>query len=195
MSPRILVVPGSARLESVNRRLAAEAARLLALTSATVTLLDLADYPLPLFDGDAEEDEGVPDNAVRLAGRVAEQDGLLLVSPEYNASVSPLLKNAIDWTSRVRKIGGRPVQPFRKLVVGLAAASPGRLGGLAGLVALRPILQSLGAEILTPQVTLGGAADGFDENGRVRDEQARTALDALVEQLLGQARVLGRHQP
>lgn len=195
MSARILVLPGSLRAASVNRKLAAEAARLLALSNATVTLVNLADYPLPIFDEDAEAQGGVPENAVLLAQRIAEQDGLLVVSPEYNASVTPLLKNAIDWASRVRKVKGRPVQPFRRLVVGLAAASPGRLGGLRGLAALRPILQSLGAEILTPQVTLADAHDGFDEAGRLKDEHGRMALDALVEQLLGEARVLGRHQP
>lgn len=194
MSANILVIPGSARLASHNKRLAAEAARLLALTSATVTLIDLADYPLPIYDGDMEERSGVPDNAMKLAERILAQDGLLLVSPEYNASVSPLLKNAIDWASRVRKIGGRPVQPFRRLVVGLAAASPGKLGGLRGLIALRPICQSLGAEVLTPQVTVPDAGNAFDEKGHLRDEATRIALDALVEQLHGQSRVLGRHQ-
>lgn len=195
MSPRILVLPGSVRSDSLNRRLAAEAARILALTNATLTLVDLSDYPLAIYDGDDEEEEGIPEPAMRLAERIADQDGLLLVSPEYNASVSPLLKNAIDWVSRVRKIRGRPTQPFRRLIVALAAASPGRLGGLRGLNALRPICQTLGAEVLTQQVTLADAAKGFDERGRLRDEHARVALDALVEQLLGHTRALGRHQP
>ena len=195
MSARILVIPGSIRLASYNRRLAQEAARLLALGNATVTLVDLADYPLPIYDGDSEEADGPPALAVQLAERIAEQDGLLLVSPEYNASVSPLLKNALDWASRVRKVRGKPLQPFRHLVVGLASASPGRLGGLRGLVALRPICQALGAEVLTTQLAVHEAATAFDENGRLADERQRLALDALLEQLIDHAQALGRHQP
>ena len=195
MSARILVIPGSIRLASYNRRLAQEAARLLALGNATVTLVDLADYPLPIYDGDSEEANGPPALAVQLAERIAEQDGLLLVSPEYNASISPLLKNALDWASRVRKVRGKPLQPFRHLVVGLASASPGRLGGLRGLVALRPICQALGAEVLTTQLAVHEAATAFDENGRLADERQRLALDALLEQLIDHAQALGRHQP
>ena len=195
MSARILVIPGSIRLASYNRRLAQEAARLLALGNATVTLLDLADYPLPIYDGDSEEANGPPALAVQLAERIAEQDGLRLVSPEYNASISPLLKNALDWASRVRKVRGKPLQPFRHLVVGLASASPGRLGGLRGLVALRPICQALGAEVLTTQLAVHEAATAFDENGRLADERQRLALDALLEQLIDHAQALGRHQP
>ena len=195
MSARILVLPGSTRLASHNRRLALEAARLLALSNATVTLVDLADYPMPIYDGDTEEADGPPDMAIKLAERIAEQDGLLLVSPEYNASVPPLLKNALDWVSRVRKIEGRPLQPFKRLVVGLASASPGRLGGLRGLVALRPVCLALGAEVLTAQLAVHDAASAFDADGRLADERQRLALDALLEQLIDHAQALGRHQP
>lgn len=195
MSPRILVLPGSARTGSYNKKLALEAARLLALSHATVSFVDLADYPLPLYDGDVEEASGVPQKAVQLAERIAAQDGMLLVSPEYNASVPPLLKNALDWVSRVRKVEGRPLQPYKQLVVGLIAASPGRLGGLRGLIALRPILLSLGAEVMTPQLAVNDAATAFDERGHLADERQRLALDALVEQLIDQAQALGRHQP
>ena len=195
MSARILVLPGSARLTSPNRKLAAEAARLLALTNATVTLIDLGDYPLPIYDLDGEDLDDLPEHAMRLAERIADQDALLLVSPEVNASVSPLLKNALDWIGHVRKLKGRPTQPFRRLVVGLASASPSRLGDLRGLAALRLVCQALGAEVLTQQVTLSDSANGFDGNGRIQDEPVQMALDALLEQLHGHARALGRHQP
>lgn len=194
MSARILVLPGSTRLGSHNRRLALEAARLLALGNATVTMVDLADYPMPIYDGDLEERSGPPEMAVKLAERIAAQDGMLLVSPEYNASVPPLLKNALDWVSRVRKVEGRPLQPFRRLVVALASASPGRLGGLRGLMALRPICQSVGAEVLTTQLAVHEAATAFDENGRLQDERQRLALEALLEQLTDYAQALGRNQ-
>lgn len=195
MSPRILVIAGSLRTGSHNRHLAGEAARLLAQTTADVSVLDLADHALPIFDADMEAADGLPPAAVALAERIEAQDGLLLVSPEYNASVSPLLKNAIDWASRVRKVKGRPVQPFKGLVVGLAAASPGRLGGLRGLQALRTICQSLGAEVLTPQVTLADAGNAFGEDDRLIDDHARLSLERLVEALHEHAQVLGRHTP
>lgn len=193
MSARILVLPGSTRLASVNRRLAAEASRLLSLTDAVVTPLDLSDYPLPIYDGDCEEANGIPENAVLLAQRIEAQDGLLIVSPEYNTSIPPLLKNTIDWISRVRKVHGRPVQPFKGLIVGLASASPGRYGGMRALEALRPVMRTLGAEVLTQQCTLARAREGFDAEGRITDDFARVALEALVEKLIDTARALSRH--
>ncbi|MCQ8782249.1 NADPH-dependent FMN reductase [Mangrovibrevibacter kandeliae] len=193
MSARILVLPGSVRTGSLNALLAAEAARRLALTSASVTLLSLADYPLPLLDADLEASDGLPENAVKLAERIAAQDALLLVSPEYNASLPPLLKNAVDWMSRVTRIGGRPVQPFRRLIVGFAAASPRPGGGARSLAAWRLVFQDLGADLLTPQCTVGEAGTAFDESGRLSSERANLALDTLVETLVGQASALGRH--
>ncbi|KQT85298.1 NAD(P)H-dependent oxidoreductase [Aurantimonas sp. Leaf443] len=193
MTTNILVMAGSTRVGSHNRRLAAEGARLLAMTDASVSMLDLKDYPLPLYDGDIEAETGVPEHALRLAQRLAEQDGLLLVCPEYNHSIAPVLKNALDWASRVRRVNNRPLQPFKGLVVGLAAASPGRFGGARGLVAMRPVLLSLGAEVLTAQVTLADAASGFDAEGRLLDDGTRMALDALVARLVDAARSLGRH--
>lgn len=166
---------------------------MLAMSDAVVTLLDLADYPLPIYDGDHEETAGVPQNAILLAQRIAAQDGLLLVSPEYNHSVTPLMKNAIDWTSRVRKVQGRPIQPFKGIVAGLASTSTGRFGGMRGLEALRIVMRALGAEVLTQQCTVASAAASFDEAGRLSDDVARTSLETLVEKLLDTARSLGRH--
>lgn len=193
MSAKILVIAGSLRLASHNRRLAAEAARMLALTDAVVTLVDLADYPLPIYDGDHEAEAGVPENANLLAQRIAAQDGLLLVSPEYNHSLVPLVKNTIDWVSRVRKVNGRPIQPFKGLVVGLASASPGRFGGMRGLEALRIVMRALGADVMTQQCSVANAATGFDDDGRLADDIARTSLEALVDKLLDISRSLGRH--
>ncbi|WP_102959527.1 NADPH-dependent FMN reductase [Mangrovicella endophytica] len=194
MTPRILILPGSNRLASYNRRLAAEAARLVAATDAVATHLSLTDYPLPLYDADFEDEHGVPENATLLAQHLTAQDGLILVSPEYNTSIPPLVKNTIDWISRVRKVQGRPVQPFRGLVVALASASPGRLGGMRALAALRPVLMSLGAEVITPQCSLADAAHGFDEAGHLTDDHARAALEQMVERLIDHCRVLGRHE-
>lgn len=187
------MIAGSTRLGSHNRRLAAEATRQLALSDAIVTLVDLKDYPLPLFDGDHEAESGVPQNALLLAQRIAASDGLLLVSPEYNHSLTPVMKNAIDWASRVRKIKGRPVQPFKGLVVALASASPGQVGGARGLEALRIVMRALGCEVITAQCTLANAASGFDETGRLREDGPRLALELLVERFLDAVRSLGRN--
>ncbi|MBO0663350.1 NAD(P)H-dependent oxidoreductase [Jiella sp. CQZ9-1] len=186
-------MPGSVRLGSHNRRLASEAMRLLSVTEAVVTRVDLADYPLPIYDGDFEIESGVPQNAQLLAQRIAAQDALLIVSPEYNASIPPLLKNAIDWASRVRKVNERPVQPFKGLVVGLASASPGRFGGQRGLEAVRVVLRALGADVMTQQCLLPLAGEGFDENGRLTDDVARSSLESLCDKLLDTARSLSRH--
>ncbi|SKA36751.1 NADPH-dependent FMN reductase [Consotaella salsifontis] len=193
MALDILVLPGSLRHGSFNRKLAAEAVRRLALTDANVTLLSLADYPLPIYDADLEAEKGIPENALLLAQRIAAQDGLLLVSPEYNAGVPPLLKNAIDWASRVKKVRGRPVQPFSKLVVGLASASPGRLGSMRSLAAWRLSLMALGAEVVTAQVTLANAGAAFDDEGGLLDDHASMALDTLTSSLLDHVRAVGRH--
>ena len=192
MSTKVLIIPGSVRLGSYNRRLAGEAMRLISVTDAVVNRVDLSDYPLPIYDGDLETESGVPQNAQLLAQRISAQDALLIVSPEYNASIPPLLKNAIDWVSRVRKVQERPVQPFKGLVVGLAAASPGQFGGLRGLEAIRIVMRSLGAEVLTQQCLMPRASDGFDENGRLTDDVARTNLESLCEKLLDTARSLTR---
>ncbi|MCE7030219.1 NADPH-dependent FMN reductase [Jiella avicenniae] len=193
MNSNILILPGSLRLGSYNRKLASEAMRLLSMTDAVISRVDLADYPLPIYDGDAETESGVPQNAQLIAQRIAAQDGLLIVSPEYNASIPPLLKNAIDWASRVRKVDGRPVQPFKGLVVGLASASPGRFGGMRGLEAIRIVLRALGAEVMTQQCIVLRADEGFDEDGRLTDDVARASLEALCERLLDTARSLSRH--
>ncbi|KAB0682924.1 NADPH-dependent FMN reductase [Aureimonas leprariae] len=183
MSPRILVLPGTLESASPDHALAFEAARLLAGTSATVTLVGLADYPLPLIDVASGEDP--PEAAVRLAGRIAASDALLLVSPDANGSVPPLLKNAVDWIARVRRAGSRPIQPFRGLVVALASASPGRSGGFRALDGWRPIFRDLGAEVIGRQATVDGAA-GL--------EGAYEMLELFVADLADKAQALGRHR-
>lgn len=193
MSRRILVIPGALRTGSYNRRLAMEATRLLSASDAVVTLLDLKDYPLPIYDGDHESESGIPQNAVLLAQRIAASDGLLLVSPEYNHSLAPVLKNAIDWTSRVRKISDRPVHPFKGLVVALASASPGQFGGMRGLEALRTVMRALSCEVTTAQVSVANAASAFDDTGHLVDDRMRLALETLVDRFLDQTRCLGRH--
>ena len=185
--PRILVVPGSLRTGSFNARLAAEAVKHLALSGASVTRLSLADYALPLYDADLEAERGVPAPAVKLARLFAAHDAILLVSPEYNAGVSPLVKNTIDWISRVREAGAKP---FSDRVFGLAAASPGNFGGIRGLIALRQSLElGLGALVIPEQFLLPRAREAFDDDG-FKDPEAAGRLRRMLDALRRHAQVL-----
>jgi len=185
----VLVAAGSLRRGSWNAALAAEAARALEAAGASVTHVSLADYPLPLYDADLEREAGLPEAARRLAEAIAAHDGLFLASPEYNAGVTPLLKNAIDWASRVRD-GGPPV--FTNKVTALSSASNGQFGGMRGLLMLRQILGlGLGAFVIPQQFVLPGAASAFDEAGGLRDEAAAKRLAGVAGALVSAARRLG----
>ncbi|MER0238770.1 NAD(P)H-dependent oxidoreductase [Fulvimarina sp. MAC8] len=192
MNPKIAIIVGSTRTGSFNKQLAMEAARHLAKTDVKLTLLDLSDYPLPIYDGDTESEDGVPENAFNLARQIARQDGLLLVSPEYNSSVPPLLKNTVDWVSRVRRISDRPVLPFKGLVVALASASTGQGGGRRGLEAWRSVMRNVGAEIITAQCTVPNAREAFDEDGGIAADHVRMQFDALLESFIDVTRSLAR---
>lgn len=177
-APRILAFAGSLRKDSLNKkviRVAAEGAR---RAGAEVTVIDLGDYQMPIYDGDLEEADGLPEAALRLKELMAEHDGFLISSPEYNSSVTAVLKNTIDWVSR--SISGEDgLAPLRGKVVGLMAASPGALGGLRGLVHLRAIMQNIGVMVITQQKAVAKAGRLFDEDGAMMDEKTREALEAI----------------
>jgi len=144
---------------------------------AEVTLLDLRDFPMPIYDGDLEDSEGLPAKALGLRRIMLAHQGLLIASPEYNSSLSPLPKNTIDWLSR--PVDGEPgLLPFRDKVAALMAASPGALGGLRGLVHLRAILGNIGVIVLPAQVAIGKAHEAFDDRGALVDPQQAAAIDA-----------------
>jgi chromate reductase, NAD(P)H dehydrogenase (quinone) len=184
--PKILVFAGSIRTGSFNGRLAALAAKELALHAADVTRISLADYPLPLYDGDIEVASGPPDNAKRLKRQFAAHHGIFVASPEYNASITPLLKNTLDWVSRVREAGDEPRAAFRDRVFALGAASNGTYGGYRSLIALRHVLElGCGALVLPDQVAIRNAATAFDEAENLRDagdaDRLRSMLARLVD--------------
>ena len=181
---KILAFAGSARRESFNKKLVRVAAEEARQAGAEVTVLDLADLPLPIFDQDLEAAEGLPENARKLKALMIEHDGFLISSPEYNSSVTGLLKNAIDWASR-REEGEKPLAAFSGKAVALMSASPGRLGGLRGLVHVRAILGNLGMLVLPRQVAVGGAHEAFDEDGSLVDERVRKDVLALGSDLAG----------
>lgn len=184
--PRILCLSGSTRGGSFNSRLAALAKKELALADVAVTQISLADYPLPLFNQDDETATGVPENANRLFDIFCSHHGIFIASPEYNASISPLLKNTIDWISRVK----RPDQPsyaaFRNRAFAFGAASPGGFGGYRGLLALRHIAEiGLGAHVLAEQISVPRCGSAFGETGGLSDEtlaqKFREVLGRLTE--------------
>src|ERR1043165_4920260 len=140
-TPKILVFAGSIRAGSYNARLAALAAKELAVARADVSRIQLSDFPLPIYDGDLETNSGVPANAVRLKQMLATHQGVFIASPEYNASIAPLLKNAIDWVSRVRERGETPLAVFKNRAFAIGGASDSQYGALRSLLALRQALQ------------------------------------------------------
>ena len=181
--PRILVFSGSSRAGSINSKLAALVTRELALGDAEVTRISLADYPLPIYDGDDEAQNGVPENAAKLKQLFTGHQGIFIASPEYNGSVTPLLKNTIDWISRVRD-DTPPIASFRDRVFALGAASPGGYGGLRGLMALRQILVlALGATVIPEQVMVPRAGDAFGDLDQLTDERAAKQLQTVVQRL------------
>lgn len=185
---KILVIPGSLRTGSLNARLAAAAVKELALLDVDVTTISLGDFPLPIYDGDLENRSGVPKNAVDLKRMIGAHHGIFIVSPEYNSSVPPLLKNAIDWVTRVRDRNETFGQVFRERAFAIGAASDGKFGGLRVLMALRQILAlGCGATVIPQQMALSFADQAFDDMDRFKDERDAIMLRATMKQLIAVA--------
>ena len=179
---RILALAGSTRKDSYNKRLVRVAARAAEAAGAEVGAIDLRDFPLPLFDEDLERDEGPPETATRLKSLMVGHDGFLIASPEYNSSISAVLKNAIDWASRPAP-GEPPLVAFRGKAATLLSASPGALGGLRGLVHLRSILGNIGVIVLPDQIAVPRAFEAFQEDGTLKDPKQQTAVENLGRSL------------
>jgi chromate reductase, NAD(P)H dehydrogenase (quinone) len=189
--PKILVFAGSIRTGSHNARLAGLATKLLALAEAEPTRISLQDFPLPLYDGDLEAKSGPPDNAVKLKRMMMQHAGVFIATGEYNASVTPLLKNTIDWISRVREEAEAPLAAFRNRIFALGAASPGTLGGYRGLMAVRQVLElGCGATVLPEQVAVRDAANAFEADDSLRDPRAEETLRMLLQRLVDTARYM-----
>ena len=181
---KILVIPGSLRTGSLNAKLAAAAAHELALQGAEVSRISLSDFPLPIYDGDLQTRSGVPKNAVNLKRMMGAHHGVLIVSPEYNSSVPPLVKNAIDWVTRVQDSHETRGQVFRERAFAIAAASESRLGGARCLGALRLILTACHAAVIPNQLALPFASQAYDDMDRLKHPADIEALDALARQLI-----------
>jgi chromate reductase, NAD(P)H dehydrogenase (quinone) len=181
---KILVIPGSLRSGSHNARLAAAAAHELALAGAEVTRISLADFPLPIYDGDLQTKSGVPKHAINLKRMMSAHHGVLIVTPEYNSSVPALVKNTIDWVTRVQDAHETRGQVFRERAFAIAAASENRLGGTRSLAALRLILSACHAVVIPNQLALSFANEAYDDMGRLKHPADIEALKALVRQLI-----------
>ena len=183
MQPGILVFAGSARSGSLNKKLARVAAEAVRTAGAEATLIDLDDYPMPLYHGDLEEREGLPQNARKLKALFIEHQALLIVSPENNASVTALLKNTLDWISRPDGAHSGLV-PYQGKVAALMAASDGAFGGMRGLVALRAILQTLRVLVLAEQFLLPHADAAFGADGALKDAKQQASVAAIARRLV-----------
>ncbi len=183
-SARILAFAGSARDGSFNKKLISIAAQGSEAAGAEVTVIDLRDYPMPLFDQDLEARSGLPEVVLRFKALMKSHQGLLLACPEYNSSMTPLLKNTIDWASRPEP-GEAPLALtcFQNKVAVLMSASPGGLGGMRGLVHVRSMLSNLGVLVLPEQKSISGAYDAFDAQGKLQNAAQQSAITHLGERL------------
>jgi NAD(P)H-dependent FMN reductase len=181
---KILVIPGSLRSGSLNARLAAVAAYELAQLGAEVSRISLADFPLPIYDGDLQTKSGVPKNAVNLKRMMSAHHGVLIVTPEYNSSVPPLVKNTIDWVSRVHDAHEARGEVFRRRPFAIAAASESRLGGARCLAALRLILSACQAAVIPNQLALSFAGEAYDDRDRLKQPADIEAMGAMARQLI-----------
>ena len=190
-SNKLLFLAGSAREESYNKKLAQLGAHIAMANGISATFADLADYPMPLYNGDDEDASGPPENARKLKALMLLHQGIFIAAPEYNASITPLLKNTLDWISRAPSLSGVKEQVFKTRVFALGAASPGSLGGLRGLMAVRHVLElGLGALVLPDQIAITGAAQAFDTAGHLADKNRQEMFKTLIQKLARAAHVL-----
>ena len=190
-APKILVLPGSTRTGSYNVKLAALAAKELTLIDADVTRISLADYSLPLYEGDIESKGGPPANAVKLKQMIMAHHGVFIASPEYSASVTPQLKNTIDWVSRVREHGDPTYAAFKGRVFAISSASLDPAGGLRSLMALRQILElGCGALVIPEQIAIPQADNAFDDVDNIIDTRTANLFRALLARLVDMARLM-----
>ena len=180
---KVLVFAGSTRQDSLNKKLAREAVRLAQQSGAFVKWIDLRDYPMPFYDRDLETQQGMPENAKKLRNLMKESDAIMIATPEYNGSISGVLKNAIDWASRDER--GQPSrEAFKGKRFAIMSASPSEGGGNRALQHLRTIIQDIGGEVIPLQVSVPNASHAFTPQGELKDVQIKDQLEQEVQQLL-----------
>ena len=181
-APKILAFAGSARRESFNKKLLAIGVNAAQAAGAEVTIVDFADYPMPLFNEDEEAHSGLPQTVVQFKGLLRRHQGLLLACPEYNGSITPLLKNALDWASRPEPNDAPSC--FQGKVAALLATSPGALGGLRALVHVRAILSNLGVMVIPQQKAIPRAAQAFNSDGTLSNSSQHQSVSHIAQRLV-----------
>ena len=181
---KVLVFAGSTREGSFNKKLARVAAEALKKTTAEVTLVDLRDYPMPLYDGDLEAKSGLPENAKKFKKLMIEHQAFFIASPEYNSSITGVLKNTLDWASRAESDAEPSLVAYKGKVAALTSASPGMLGGLRSLVTLRSMLGNIGVFILPDQIAVSKANEAFDKEGKMIDAKRQASIEKLAADLV-----------
>jgi NAD(P)H-dependent FMN reductase len=188
---RLLFFAGSSRTGSFNMRLAQLGARIAEANGIPSTFADLGDYPMPIYNGDLERAEGQPENAHKFKELMAAHSGIFIASPEYNASITPLLKNTLDWVSHVRQPLPTGPEVFKTRVFALGSSSNGGMGGLRSLTTVRQVLElGLGALVLPDQFAVPRAADAYDEHGHLKNKDSQETFKALIQKLARAAHVL-----
>ncbi len=175
---RILAFSGSARRESLNRKLLAVVVAAARAAGGEVTLIDLNDYSLPIFHGDLEDEQGMPENAQKLVRLITDHPALLIASPEYNSLITPLLKNTIDWCTRAEP------NPLAGKVAAVVSASPGQYGGVRSAQLARHLLLHLGCHVVPAQCSVPHADKAFDAQGALTDARARNAAQKVAAELV-----------
>ena len=175
---KILMFSGSIRKESLNKKLITATAKIAKKKAAEVNLIDLADYPMPIYNGDFEDEYGVPENAQKLYKLIEQTDAILISSPEYNGLPSPLLKNTIDWISRLEG------NVYSGKIAAIISASIGGLGGMRGLTHLHTLLNNLDVTVIPNQLSVGEALDAFDSEGNLKNEHHKKTIESIIDVLI-----------
>jgi len=177
-APRILAFAGSARRESFNRKFLSIAVGEARAGGAEVTAVNLGEDPFPLYEGDLEDKQGIPDPVLKLVTLIQGHQALLIASPEYNSLITPLLKNTLDWCSRAEP------NPFIGKVAAVITASPGAFGGVKSGLAARQVLSRLGCLVIATECTLPRAHEAFDETGGLKNDHAFKTVHSVVAELI-----------
>jgi NAD(P)H-dependent FMN reductase len=183
----VLIFAGSTRAASLNRKVARCAWAAAHAARIDATWLDLREYSLPLYDGDLETSVGIPRHVAALRAQLKQHPVWLIASPDYNSSISPLVKNAIDWVSR--PFGSESyLTCFKDRVVGLMSSAPDSSGGAHGLPHLRQVLTHLGARVLDTQFLVPKGDEAFDEQGALRERARQEELQCFIRDAVERAK-------